>query len=108
MNIPTAQAYLETIINQKQQELDTFTLSLSVLNTKFAPDLSAITDSQNAADVIRKELDETQQNLVDTRASVDALNAQLETANTTITDLQQQVVDLTKLIPPPTAAEVTL
>lgn len=66
MNLPTAQGILQTLIKSKQDDADTLTLALSILNTTFAPDLQAITDAQ-------KDADEQRTLVADLTAQVEAL-----------------------------------
>lgn len=53
MDTITAQGILQSLITQKQSELDALTLALSVLNETFAADMTAITAAQTGEDEAR-------------------------------------------------------
>lgn len=55
MDTITAQGILQSLITQKQSELDALALALSVLNETFAADMTAITAAQTGEDEARAE-----------------------------------------------------
>lgn len=106
MNILTAQSTLTELIAKRQGELDSLTLALSVLDSTFAPDISAIALAQKDADDQRVKVAETTTALdsekvahanevVTLTSEKDALITEAVAKDKTIEDLQAQVVALT-------------
>lgn len=56
MNLPTAQQTIQSLITEKQNEIDALTLALSMLESTFAPDMQAIVDAQKDADDERAQV----------------------------------------------------
>lgn len=102
MDILIAQNILQTIINQKQKEIDIFALALEILNDKFAPDITAIALAQKDADDLRLKVAEviTQRDTVSGEkvallAEKILLQAELETT-------KAELLSLTPVIEPDT------
>lgn len=77
MDTPTAEQILQSLITSKTNELASLNLALSILNTTFAPDLTAIKTAQADADTQRTQVSD--------------LTEQLSTANATVSDLTTQL-----------------
>ena len=72
MPTPKALGILTTLIAQKQNEIDSLTLALSVLETTFAPDLTAIKAAQADADTQRALVADLSSQVTTLTATADA------------------------------------